>query len=426
MFKNIDVSDINIDVYNEVMNGIVDLIRHKIFYGYILQQLIKVFFDGEKYGVDTMGVGKNKGELLLKLYISSDFVKYIWKEAPTKENAFENLCAVLEHEVLHIVFDHLNLYFSDRNRGAVAMDLVVNSNISASSLPKCAQLPSKYNFPDNKSVYWYYTNLENNETYKNCLNSGMYDYFGGKNSGCKNNSCGVGDNGQVGIGSHKLWEEVKNDPIMKEFIKNIVKKSVELCNNDYGNVPKEVIQQVDEYLKKSRPIISWNKVLRNFVASSVESNLDYTMKRISKRFGTRPGTRKSDVLNVAVGIDTSGSISDDALKSFLNEIIWIWKNGCKVTVYECDCIIHRKYNFVGKFDGEIHGRGGTDLEPVLEDVEKKYDCLIYFTDFYAKNIEKKYNIPILWVINSNIRRDMFPYKWGRHIKIDLDSMEIKK
>ena len=67
-------------------------------------------------------------------------------------------------------------------------------------------------------------------------------------------------------------------------------------------------------------------VLKDFIASSSENVLDYTMKRKSKRYDTRPGTKKDDVLNVAIGIDTSGSIDEEMLKMFFNELRWIDKS----------------------------------------------------------------------------------------------------
>ena len=121
---------------------------------------------------------------------------------------------------------------------------------------------------------------------------------------------------------------------------------------------------------------------------------------------------------MAVAVDTSGSISDQQLKLFFNEINWIYRNGAVVTVYEADADVCAVYKYKGKFNGEVHGRGGTDLEPVLKAVEGKFDALIYFTDFYAPQITHRYRIPILWVLTTELSRDEFPYKWGRHIKIE--------
>jgi len=153
----------------------------------------------------------------------------------------------------------------------------------------------------------------------------------------------------------------------------------------------------------------------------MESNLDYTIKRRSRRYGTRPGTKKVDVLNLAIGIDTSGSISNEQLMMFFNELYWIDKNGANITVFECDTQIHREYPY-SQFDGNISGRGGTDLEPVLERVSNdKFDALIFFTDFYTSEIKKNYGIPCLWVLSEcSMSREEFPYKWGHFIKVNHD------
>jgi len=397
----------SIEVKKVIVNAIVDLIRHKIFYGHILSQLSKVYIKGENPKIPTMAVGKNRDELLVKLFVNEDYVQKMFKEANSKEQAWNWSLGLLEHEVLHLVFDHLALHFSDHLRGSVAVDLVVNSCIREENLPSMKDsgpcLPQRYGFPKHESAYWYYSHLRDNKQFQDDCSKGAF---------------GLGGLFSDAMKSHSIWEEAAKDPILKELVKDIVRQAKELCNKEYGNIPAEVIEQIDDILRRRKQIVPWQKVLRMFCATATESNLDYTMKRQSKRFGTRPGTRKEDVLNLAVGVDTSGSISDSQLVLFFNEIRWIHKNGAFVTIYECDCAIHKVYKFKGKFTGEVTGRGGTDLEPVLKEVEGHYDALIYFTDFYAPKIETKYRIPILWVLTTELSRHEFPYPWGRHIKIE--------
>jgi len=252
---------------------------------------------------------------------------------------------------------------------------------------------------------WYYTHLRENEKFK---------------KQCQNGSFGPRGVLSHILDGHKAWDDVKDDPVMKEFAKDIVRKAKDLCNKQYGNIPGAVLAQIDELLRRKKSIVPWGRVLRMFVASAQESVLDYTVKKISKRYGTRPGTRKGDVLKLAVAIDTSGSISDEQLQLFWNEIRWVWKNGAEVWVYECDTQISERspFKFKGKWDGKVHGRGGTDLEPPLKECERKYDALIYFTDFYAPVIETQYRIQTLWVLTTELEKDQYPYPWGKHIKID--------
>jgi predicted metal-dependent peptidase len=66
----------------------------------------------------------------------------------------------------------------------------------------------------------------------------------------------------------------------------------------------------------------------------------------------------------------------------------------------------------------VHGRGGTDLNPVLREVEGKYDALIYFTDFYAPPLERRFRIPTLWVLHTEIEKSQYPCDWGRFVRIE--------
>jgi predicted metal-dependent peptidase len=389
-----------LSVERELIKGIVHLARHKEFYGHVVQQFEKIYVKGE-HEIQTAAVGRYPGERFIKLYLNTDFFGGLYKES--KEKGWTYLLGVLEHEIVHIVFGHLFILFEDKIRGNVAKDLVVNGLLPEETLPGNYVIPEHYGLERGKSAMWYYTHLKDNPKYKQQCSQGQF---------------GVGGILSHIMSSHGIWDNVKKDLIAKEFMKDVVRKAKDLCGKNYGNLPGEVIAQIEDLLKTEKSIVPWAKVLRMFVASCAESILDYTVKRISRRYNTRPGTRKGDVLNIAVAVDTSGSISDDQLKLFFNEIRWIWKNGAIITVYEADCSVCRSYKFRGKWEGKVHGRGGTDLEPVLREVEKRYDALIYFTDFYAPKITKQYRIPILWVLTTELDKAEYPYQWGRHIKIE--------
>ena len=394
------MSECKVDISRELIKGIVDIARHKEFYGHIVQQLERIIV-GDDHQIQTAAVGRVPGDRFIKMYLSRKFFNGLF-EKYGMQKGFEHTKAVLEHEILHITFSHLFLKFQDRTRANVSMDLVVNGYIPKDTLPDGYIHPEQYGFENGNSAMWYYSHLQDNKKYQQQCASGAF---------------GLGGILSHVMSSHGMWKDLEDDLVAKEFAKDIIRKAKELCNKNYGNIPGAVIEQIDDLLKRERPIVPWGKVLRMFVSSCAESVLDYTVKRISRRYGTRPGTRKGDVLNIAVAVDSSGSISDAQLKIFFNEIRWIWKNGAKITIYEADCQICATYPFKGKFDGKIHGRGGTDLEPVLKEVEGKYDALICFTDFYAPVIEKRYRIPVLWVLHTEMEPSAYPVKWGRHIRI---------
>lgn len=388
-----------LSIEKELLKGIVDLARRKEFYGHIVQQFERVFVD-QGHSIETAAVGRIKGDRFIKLYLNKKFFGGLYEKS--EKEGWKQILGVLEHDILHVVFGHLFLIFQDRIRGNVAKDLVVNSYIDHDTLPGNYVSAEKYGLETGKSALWYYTHLQDNKTFQKKCADGQF---------------GIGGVHSHIMSSHGMWSDVEDDVVAKEFAKDIIRKSKELCEKSYGDIPGGVIEQIDALLKREKQIVPWNRILRTFVASCAESALDFTVKRISKRYGTRPGTRKADILNLAVAIDTSGSISDAQLKIFFSEIMWLWRNGVKITIYECDCRLGRIYPFKGKFDGKITGRGGTDLEPVLKDVEGKFDALIYFTDFEAPVIHKVYRIPILWVLDSEMCSERFPVKYGRRIVI---------
>jgi predicted metal-dependent peptidase len=232
------------------------------------------------------------------------------------------------------------------------------------------------------------------------------------------------------VNSHAHWNEIANDQVSQEVLKDLVRKAKENCENNqmWGNTPGDLIDKISDLIKFKKPLVPWSRVLKLFTASCSETEIDYTMRKRSKRFGTRPGIKKFEKLKLAVGIDTSGSISNEQLNLFMNELKWVEKEGGYIHIYECDTKINRDYPYKD-FDGSVTGRGGTDLEPVLKRVsEEKYDALIFFTDFYTSKIETNYHIPTLWVLSQNdMEREDFPYLFPGNIYIrikdDMDGCE---
>jgi predicted metal-dependent peptidase len=120
-----------------------------------------------------------------------------------------------------------------------------------------------------------------------------------------------------------------------------------------------------------------------------------------------------------LAIDTSGSVSDDELKEFMNEIHHIYKAGVDITIIQCDTSIRSIEAYRGKNDLKVQGRGGTEFDPVLDyynENSKKYTSLVYFTDGECDaNVKPKGNV--LWVISERSSMNMdLP---GKVIKLEL-------
>jgi predicted metal-dependent peptidase len=400
----------DIDIKKELLKAIVRVARYREFYGHIVQQFEKRFVV-PPHPISTAAVGRVPGERFIKLYFNEIYFEKIYTEYLQKakspeskkqymEKARDITAGAVEHEILHVVLHHLDIKFDDKERGGIALDLVVNQLIPSERIHPNWYLPERFGFPYHQTSKWYYDNLKDNKQYQDEKN---------KSDG---SSEGMGDN-------HVLWDDIQDDSLSESFIRDIVRKAVEnTSSKGWDEVQGEIKESIEDMLKVKKPKIPWVKVFRNFCASATENVLDYTMSRESRRFGTRPGTRKMDVLRVVVIVDTSGSISTSQLDIFFNEVMWIWRNGAQVTIMEADADVKRCYPFNGKFKGEVWGRGGTDLAPALEAAEKgKYDLAIYFTDFCAPKLPRRYKVPVLWVINEFPPKENWPCDWGCVVEI---------
>jgi predicted metal-dependent peptidase len=125
-----------------------------------------------------------------------------------------------------------------------------------------------------------------------------------------------------------------------------------------------------------------------------------TRRKPSRRFSDNPALRIKPRKNTLIAIDTSGSVSNQDLVEFFNEIYHIYKTGTDIDIIECDAEIQRVYKYKGNRDEiSVKGRGGTSFDPVLEYLSEhkdKYQNLIYLTDGECDT-----NItpikPVLWV-----------------------------
>lgn len=355
------------DVERVIRNAIIQVLQETPFYGHIICQMPKRYTELVK----TLAVGKDdeKG-LLINLYINPKYVEGIYKRAE-KERAFKHIVEVIKHEVIHVIFRHVFIEKKDTKRQGNAMELSVNSYIDRKKLVDKGVFPEDFKFPEKLSFEKYYSMLEETKE----LEEDFLD-------------------------DHGLWEHLKNDEVTEIMLKDMVRKAKENAEETgaWSKVHSEIRDQVGVLLETKEKLVSWQTVLRDFVASSSETVLDYTNKKKSKRYGTRPGTIKEDKLRLAVGIDTSGSVDKKFLDMFFSELHWISKETADITIYECDECIQRSYPF-RFFDGTVKGRGGTDLEPVIKEAaERKFDALIYFTDGNAFPIKNRYNIRCLFVI----------------------------
>jgi predicted metal-dependent peptidase len=196
-----------------------------------------------------------------------------------------------------------------------------------------------------------------------------------------------GDNEQEGKGRPKLSEDERAK--IRDEIKEAVLNAAQ--TSDAGSIPmgvKRIIQSLTE------PKMNWRELLRMQLESTIKS--DYTWMRASRRGwhmdAVMPGMRNDDMIDIAIAIDASGSISESTLKDFLGEVQGIMDSfesyKMHIVTFDTECynpVVYNSDNLDNICDYEVTGGGGTSFECVfdyLKDNQIEPKRLIVFTDGY--------------------------------------------
>lgn len=387
------------DIDSEISRCIIKLLMKEPFYAHFLSGIIRIITDE----IPTAAVGFKSGKIAL--YVNENFFLNELK-------SFNERVAVIKHETLHILFKHLfrmqsNSY--DNKLFNIAADLVVNQLIEPWKLPESAITLSTFpelNLPTDKSVEWYYKELQkksSDENTKKLMNQ-------------------ISENSSHS--DHSKWgenNETSSKVIESELDRMIVQAKDRTPLKDYGSIPLGIKTIINSIIEKRNPQIDWKRALRLFSTSSRKTRVYHTMKRISKRYGTRPGIKIKRYQRLAVAIDTSGSIKESDFGIFFSEIHSMWKQGAEIEVLECDAELQRKYSYKGKLPKFISGGGGTLFDPVFNYLRsnrfEKYDGCIYLTDGYAPEPKIKPPCSLFWCITKDGQLGNH-LKYGRAIKMN--------
>ena len=369
------------------------------FYAHFLSGIIREVTDK----VPTAAVGFKSGKITL--YVNENF---FLKEL----RSISERVAVIKHETLHIIFKHLFRMKTknyDNQLFNIAADIVVNQLITPWKLPDSAVTLETFpelKLPKDKSVEWYYENLKKNAS---------------KDSEYKRRLMEISEQGTHS--DHKMWGENENfsiEVVETEVDRMIIQAKDRTPVKDHSTIPLGIKSLIKSIIEKRNPQIDWKRALKLFSSTSRRTRVYHTMKRFSKRFGTRPGIKIKRFQKLAVAIDTSGSINKDDFNTFFSEIHSMWKFGAEVDVLECDADVQKKYSYRGRTPKFVHGGGGTSFDPVFEHIRynrfERYDGCIYLTDGYAPEPKIKPPCKVFWCITKDGK--VGPHlKFGRVVKM---------
>ena len=357
------------------------LIFEEPFYGLFLIGINKQYSDK----IPTAGVSKHG--IGMQLTINPDFYFNLSED---------HRYGLVKHELLHIAFGHLVMrdLYSDHKLFNIAADLEINQYILESKLPEGGLLLSSFpelNLPTKAGTKEYYRLLEQAQQDGSSPSlDNLMDSMNGESQYCHGT---WNDFDDLSEADKKLVQK-QVDHQLKEATQETLKKQ--------GTVPGELAELIHKLMHIEPAKFNWKAYLRRFVGNS---SIVYTRKmrrKYNKRYSENPGLKIKFKNHILVGVDTSGSVNTEELKEFFSELAHMHKTGHKITVAQCDTRLNSVKEFNPKKDWEIHGRGGTSFQPVIDHYNEKkghYTALIYLTDGEAYSPD---NCPknTLWVHSS--------------------------
>jgi predicted metal-dependent peptidase len=125
--------------------------------------------------------------------------------------------------------------------------------------------------------------------------------------------------------------------------------------------------------------------------------------RVSRRLpGAIPGRQREPTIEVALIVDTSGSIYGPLLTMFLNECRGVLAmQGVTAVLMAADAAVGQIIEPGEPFPDTLPGGGGTDFRPALAACEQResVSAVIYCTDG-AGQYPVDCRLPVLWVLSE--------------------------
>lgn len=370
-------------------------IRHPFFSMIVMHmQIIDCTEEGLDLRMHTMATdGKN-------LYYYPDFVEKL---------TIPELVGVIAHEVMHCAWLH-NLRRGERNPMLwnIACDYAINPVVigAGMTLPKGALIDPKYK--DWSAPAIYEDLLKNTPKIKIKFGGKKdKDEDGGKDDGDGEMWGGVID--LTGEDGKPLSESERRE--VEEEIKLQVSAAAEIAKQR-GNLPGSLAGLIEAV---NKPKINWKEYIQSWVKGHIPDN--YTWRKPRKAFLANygiymPSTEFNGSGVGVLSIDTSGSVSDNELKMYINEIVGVIEmcKPDKLIIVQHDADIQRidVWESGDSFDKlQIKGRGGTCIMPSFNYVngldkrhplEDEVNWMICFTDMEIGDWPRDApgGIPVLW------------------------------
>lgn len=402
--SNFSESDIN----KAIKQTISSMLYKHPFYGYILSKMkwVEIKDDNNVFPLKTAATdGKN-------IYYNAKFFCGL----DIHERVF-----LIAHEMMHCMLAHSQRYGhrEEPQYWNMACDYAINDILIRSKTGKfieCGLYNKKYENMSSEEIYRIL--LKEKPPKKECLDNHITIKIKESSSDDGENKNGSGKNdikidkdGNIEISmTQEEFDEMKQD-ISDSII------SAATHARMAGRMPAELDFLVTEF---ESPKIKWNSLLQTSIQSLFKSDYSWLVRNrrtIDRRF-VLPTLHYDEDVDIAVSIDTSGSITEEQRRTFLSEIYGIlqYYKSFKLKIWTFDTKCHglQEYDYTNietLIDYKMRGGGGTDISSNYkfmkenDIVPKQFICL---TDGYnySNNWGDEDWCPVVWVIHSNPKPDV--------------------
>ena len=315
------------------------------------------------------------------LYINVNFCKNLDDE---------EILFLLGHEVFHCVYDHFSRRDDrDPHLFNVAADFVINLQLEDEGFKLIRKVPIchdyKYRGMITEEVYDMLKQEQEDQGSEQQQYNTLDEHMDAMEEAVQNGTAQTDPSGKTGPVPMTEDEKTK----LKDELKEAVIQASE--NAGAGNVPAGICRIIKEW---TDPQLDWKELLNGQIQSCLKD--DFTWMRPSrKNQGTNailPGMNNAERVDVAVCVDTSGSVTEQMVRDFFGEVKGILDQfqDFSLKLWCFDGAVHNYIEMspetIDSIDTyDVQGGGGTDFMANW-DFMKENDIvpqqLVMFTDGY--------------------------------------------
>jgi predicted metal-dependent peptidase len=295
---------------------------------------------------DTVPTAATDGKVL---WFNPDFTA---KQNPSQ------LCGLIAHELLHAALQHLpRRRERDPQLWNIAADIVVNGMVSGDT---------NYTLPEGGVENASLAHLSVEEIYEKLITGklkvpkiGLLDLLGG--------------------GDHTAIDEEQQSALQRHWRAAVQQASAvaRRMNKGFGHKGLDSLRDITE---ATAPSLNWREILWQFLVSTPCDFSGFDRRFIWQKLYLEDVV--GETVEVAIVLDTSGSIGSDELSAFMGEIQSILDAYPQIqgNLFFADAALYGPYPF-----NQHAGNGSVPL------------C-IYFTDGYGSFPSNVPDVPVLWVV----------------------------